>query len=182
LALFIALLTAPLPALAEVGVRVGGGPDLIYNPGVGYYFLYEGIHGITDFAPAEAHVMVSYWLAGSILSLDVELAEQFYLNHSPTLPLRSGTVVRPGVRVSPFRIPLYARVAIPINIETPEPYDSGRSTFDLRFGVGCSLPVTVFRIYFETDADFSLAGGGNRPPSSFETWHVWLSTGVDLRF
>ena len=109
------------------------------------------------------------------------MAEEVYLNHYPSLPLRSGTTLRPGVRLAVPATPLYLRAALPIHVETPEPYDAARSTYNLRVGAGVNVPAVLFKVYVEADPDESL-GGGREDPGAFSAWHVWLNSGLDFRF
>ena len=176
LALFAALLAAPLAARADVGLRVGGAADLAYNNNNG-----TGTHIITDNWPLELQAMLSYWTPGSLLSVDVEVAEQF--QGSGTGSGRVGTVLRPGVRISPPILPVYIRGAIPINVEVAN-CPSGvtcRETFDLRLGAGMTIPLVLFKIYIEADADFPLSSNSGSV-SAFNTWNVWLNGGLDFRF
>ena len=71
------------------------------------------------------------------------------------------------------------RGAIPINVETNGP--SNRETFDLRLGAGITIPLILFKIYIEGDADFPL-GGGTNAPSAFSNWNLVLNGGLDFRF
>jgi hypothetical protein len=126
----------------------------------------------------------SWWLSPSVLSLDLEVAEELYLNAPSGSPTRSGTTLRPGIRVEPPMIPLYLRAAFPIHVETPEPYSSARSTYNLRFGLGINVPLVALgksALYVEADLDESL-GGGKASPGAFSVWHVWLNAGLDFRF
>ena len=151
LALAAILLAAPLAARADVGLRLG------------------------------ADVMLSWWLPTSLLSIDAEISEQFLLNPPAGFSSRIGTVFRPGVRVSPPVLPIYVRGAIPINVESPSPYDTIRKTFGLRLGAGITIPLVLFKIYLEADADFPL-GGGSSTSSAFSDWDLGLNGGLDFRF
>jgi len=175
LAFAAALFAAPLAARADIGLRVGGAADILYNNNDG-----SGTHVITDNWPVELHGMLSWWTPGSLLSIDAEIAEQF--QGSGTGSGRIGTVFRPGVRLSPPVLPIYVRGAIPINIETAN-CPSGatcRETFDLRLGAGITIPLVLFKIYIEADADFPLSSANQ--VSAFNTWNVWLNGGLDFRF
>lgn len=180
LAFALALVAAPLAARAEGGgLRLGVGADVAYHD-------QAGTHSITDNWPVEGALMLSYWLPSDIIALDVEVAEQFFLNHpnapaGATAGTRLGTVVRPGVRISPPVIPLYIRGAIPINVETPAPYDVGRGTYNFRLGAGINIPLVVTKIFIEADADFPL-GGGTQAPNAFSNWNLWINGGLDFRF
>jgi len=174
LVLAAALLAAPLAARAELGLRLGLDATVANHDGL-------GTHIITDNWPLGADVMLSYWTPGSLLAVDLELGEAFVLNPPGTAGKRLGTVLRPGIRLSPPVLPIYLRGAIPINVEAPSPYDQGRGTFGLRLGAGITIPLILFKIYFEGDADFPLAGGTNAP-SAFSNWNLVLNGGLDFRF
>src|SRR2546430_7177185 len=173
LLLAAAVLAAPLAARADVGLRLGGEADIAYNNG-------NGTKAITDNWPLAADVMLSYWTPGSILSTDLELSEQFISKDVPPgAGSRVGTVLRPGIRLTPPLFPLYLRAAVPINIEQPDPYS--RETFQLRLGTGFNIPLVLFKIYVEGDVDFPL-GGGDSAPSAFSQWNLRLSSGLDFQF
>jgi len=169
-----AILAAPLAARAEVGLRLGLEANIANHDAA-------GTHAITDNWPLAGDVMLSYWLPAEILSIDLELSELFFLNSPAGGGSRVGTVLRPGVRLSPPVVPLYFRAAIPINVESPAPYDQGRGTYGLRLGAGLNIPLVLFKIYVEADADFPL-GGGTNAPSAFSDWGLWLNGGLDFRF
>ena len=172
LTLLAVLLAAPLAARADIGLRLGGDATIAYSNA-------SGTHAITDNWPLGADLMLSWWLPTSLLSLDAELGEQFQVNPANGTRGRVGTVFRPGVRVSPPILPIYVRGAIPINVETNGP--SNRETFDLRLGAGITIPLILFKIYIEGDADFPL-GGGTNAPSAFSNWNLVLNGGLDFRF
>ena len=176
LVLAAALLAVPFAARAEVGLRLGGEANIAYNNA-------SGTHAITDNWPLSVDLMLSYWLPTSILSIDAEIAEQFFASTPAGASGRIGTVFRPGIRLSPPVLPLYVRGAIPINIETncPAGVSSCRETFDLRLGAGFTIPLILFKIYVEADADFPL-GGGTNAPSAFSQWALLLNAGLDFRF
>jgi hypothetical protein len=177
LALAAVLLAAPLAARAEVGLRVGVEASVANHAA-------DGTHFITDNWPLGGDVMLSYWLPTQLLSIDLELAEQFLLNAPAgctSCGTRLGTVFRPGVRISPPILPIYVRAAIPIQVEAPSPYDAGRGTFGLRLGAGITIPLVLFKVYIEGDADFPL-GGGTDAPSAFSNWAFLLNGGLDFRF
>src|SRR6266852_2341325 len=138
-----------------------------------------GTKVITDYWPLAGDVMLSYWTPGSLLSIDLELSEQFYGSTPAGGSSRIGTVFRPGVRLSPPVLPLYVRAAVPINFEGPA--GNSRETFDLRLGAGFNIPLVLFKIYLEADADFPL-GGGTYPTGAKGDWLLWLSGGLDFRF
>lgn len=176
LALAAVFLAAPLAARAEVGLRVGAEAQIAYHDA-------GGTHVITDNWPLGLDAMLSYWTPGSLLSIDVEVGEQFFLN-APNFPgagSRLGTVLRPGVRVSPPILPIYLRGAIPINVESPSPYDVGRGKYGLMLGAGFTIPLVLFKVYIEADASFPL-GGGTAAPDAFSNWALLLNGGLDFRF
>jgi len=175
LALAAVLLAAPLAARADTGLRLGGAADIGYNLNDG-----SGTHFITDHWPVELDAMLSYWTPGSVLSIDLEVAEQWVTKDVPIgRSSRVGTVLRPGIRLSPPLFPLYFRGAIPINVEQPSGYS--RETFDLRLGTGINIPLVLFKIYIEGDVDFPL-GGGDNAPSAFSSWALRLNAGLDFHF
>jgi len=92
------LLVAPLAARADVGLRLGGEADIAYHDQAG------STHGITDNWPLGLDVMLSYWTPGSILSIDLELGEQWVTSDTPS-GTRRGTVLRPGIRITPPMFP-----------------------------------------------------------------------------
>jgi hypothetical protein len=167
------LLAAPLAARADLGLRVGGEADLAYNNG-------SGTQAITENWPLGLDVMLSYWTPGSVLSLDLELGEQWVTKGVPAgASSRVGTVLRPGIRLTPPLFPLYFRAAVPINIEQPTGWS--RETFDLRLGTGINIPLVLFKIYIEGDVDMPL-GGGDSAPDAFSQWNLRLSAGLDFHF
>lgn len=173
-----ALLAAPLAARAEAGLRLGAEATVANHDQAGTHF-------ISDNWPLGVDLMLSYWTPGSVLSIDLEVAEQFFLN-APSAPgisagSRIGTVLRPGIRIAPPVIPLYFRAAVPITVEAPAPYDTGRGTYGLRLGTGLTIPLVLFKIYVEADADFPL-GGGTAAPDAFSNWNLLLNGGLDFRF
>ena len=178
LALAALLLAAPLAARAEVGLRLGLDATVAYhtqdNPG-------SSTHFITDNFPLGADVMLSYWTPGSLLAVDLELGEAFFLNPQGTKGKRIGTILRPGVRVSPPILPVYLRAAIPISVEAPNDYDAGR-TYGLRLGAGITIPLVLFKVYVEGDFDTPLGGGNAGAPKAFDTWSFLVNGGLDFRF
>jgi hypothetical protein len=162
------LLAAPLAARADIGLRLGGEAAVLTHANGSTSVL-------TDNWPLAGDVMLSWWLPTSMLSIDAELSEQFLLNPST----RTGTVFRPGVRFSPPVLPFYVRGAIPINLENAN--GGSRETFDLRLGAGFTIPLVLFKIYLEGDADFPL-GGGSNAPGLFSQWTFLFSGGLDFRF
>ena len=168
------IFAAPLAAHATAGLRIGAEANLAYHDA-------SGTHALSDNWPFAGNLMLSYWLPAEIIALDVEIAEQFYLSSPAGGGSRIGTVIRPGVRISPPVIPFYLRGAIPINVENPAPYDQGRGTYALRLGAGFNIPLVLFKVYLEADADFPL-GGGTNAPSAFNNWNFLVNGGLDFRF
>ena len=174
LAFVVALAPASSTARAEVGVRVGFAADLIYKAATQFD---SQIHGITDFAPFEGQLMVSWWPSPSILSIDMELAGESYLNpggHGVSLP-RASTKLRPGIRAQPLTIPLYLRAAFPIHLGMPTGSSGG--TYNLRLGLGLNVPLAAAGkagLYVESDVDKSL--------DASSSWDLWLNVGLDFRF
>jgi len=168
------IFAAPLAAHATAGLRLGAEANLAYHDNT-------GTHALTDTWPVGVDLMLSYWLPAEIIAIDLEFAEQFYASPPSGAGSRIGTVFRPGVRISPPVIPFYLRGAIPINIENPAPYDQNRGTYGLRLGAGFNIPLILFKIYLEADADFPL-GGGTNAPSAFSNWNLLLNGGLDFRF
>ena len=177
LALAAVLLAAPLAARAEVGLRLG------LDASVAYHDQQNGgsTHFITDNFPLGADVMLSYWTPGSLLAIDLELGEAFYLSPPGAFSSRIGTILRPGVRLSPPILPVYLRAAIPISLEAPAEYDAGR-TYGLRLGAGITIPLVLFKVYVEGDIDTPLGGGKTGAPKAFDTWNLVLNGGLDFRF
>src|SRR3989442_15090184 len=176
LALAALLLAAPLAARADVGIRIGPELNIAYNDS-------NSTHFITDNWPVAGNIMLSYWLPTSLIAIDVEFSEQFFLNAPGSLGSRIGTVIRPGVRISPPILPFYVRGPIPINVETacPAGLSCSRETFDLRLGAGITVPLVLFHIYVEGDADFPLVFC-NSGIGAFSRWNLLLSAGLDFRF
>ena len=187
IAIALALLAAPLAARADIGLRVGADATIANHDT-------NGSHVITDNWPVGGDVMLSWWLPTSLIALDAEVSEQFFLNKpAGTNSGRIGTILRPGVRVSPPILPFYVRGAIPINVD--KNYKSIQSiecvlstgcartteTFDLRLGAGITIPLVLLKVYIEADADFPL-GGGSNAPSAFSNWALLLNGGIDFRF
>jgi hypothetical protein len=172
LALAAVIAGAPLAARADLGVRIGGDATIAYHQ------QDRGTSVITDTWPLGADFMLSYWLPGEIVSIDAEIAEQFFAS-PPSGTGRIGTVFRPGFRVSPPIIPLYFRAAVPINFEQPDGH--ARERVDLRLGAGFNIPLVLFKIYIEGDADFPL-GGGSVNVDAFSSWALVFNAGVDFRF
>ena len=175
LVLAAALVAAPFAARADTGLRVGLEANIATHDDA-------GTHWISDNWPLAGDVMLSYWTPGSIVSFDLELSEQFYLSSPAGASARIGTVVRPGVRISPPVIPVYIRGALPINIETAT---GERELLDLRLGVGFNIPLVLFKVYIEADADFPLSSktvGAGSQISAFNRQAIFLTSGLDFRF
>jgi hypothetical protein len=175
LALAAALLAAPLAARADTGLRLGLEANIATHND-------SGTSWISDNWPLAGDLMLSYWTPGSIVSFDLEVSEQFFLNSPAGASGRIGTVIRPGVRISPPVLPIYIRGALPINVETA---NGERELLDLRLGVGINIPLVLFKIYVEADADFPLSSkstGTGSSISAFNQQAIWLSSGLDFRF
>jgi hypothetical protein len=170
-ALAAVLLAAPLAARADIGLRIGADATIAYHDA-------NGTHVITDTWPIGVDFMLSYWTPGQVLSIDAEISEQFFGSPQSSGNNRFGTVFRPGIRISPPVIPIYFRAAVPINFEQPAPYS--RERYDLRLGAGINIPLVLFKIYIEGDADFPL--GGNTNIGAFSQWNLLLNAGLDFRF
>jgi len=176
LVLAAALLAAPLAARADVGLRLGLEANVATHDDA-------GTHWISDNWPFAGNVMLSYWTPGSFLSFDLEVAEQFFLSSPAGASSRIGTVVRPGVRITPPLLPIYIRGALPINVETAT---GERELLDARLGVGLNIPLVLFKIYLEADADFPLTSktrtGGGSNISAFNYQAFYVGGGLDFRF
>ncbi len=172
LLLAAALLAAPLAARADLGLRAGLEANIATHSSSG------GTQYLTDNWPLAGDVMLSYWTPGSILSLDLEASRQFYA--SPPTGVSGGIawILRPGVRLAAPVLPIYARAALPIIVDSPTP----RETLDLRLGVGMTIPFVLFKLYIEADADFPLSSESSANISAFNAYSVWLASGVDFRF
>jgi hypothetical protein len=169
------LLAAPLAARADIGLRLGADATIAYHQ------PNQGTTVITETWPIGFDVMFSYWTPGQYLSFDAELAEQFFGSPQSSGSGRIGTVFRPGIRLSPPILPFYARVAVPINFEQPDGHQ--RERYDLRLGAGFNIPLVLFKIYIEGDADFPLGGNsGPNTPDTFAAWALVLNAGLDFRF
>jgi hypothetical protein len=169
------LLAAPLAARADTGLRIGLEATVANHNSSGTTWL-------GDNWPFAGNLMLSYWTPGSIVSFDLELSEQFYFNAPGTQSSRIGTVIRPGVRISPPVIPIYLRGALPINVETAT---GERELLDLRLGAGINIPLVLFKIYLEADVDFPLSSkdtGAGSSISAFNQQAILLSGGLDFRF
>jgi hypothetical protein len=168
LVLVAALLAAPLAARADIGLRLGAEAGIAHHDS-------SGTSVITDHWPLAADAMLSYWLPGGVLALDAEISESFILSPSQ----RTGTTVRVGATFSPPVLPVYFRAAIPLHLE-PSPFVAS-----IRGGAGITIPLVLFKIYIEADADFPLASGkdsfGNSV-SAFSQQDISLGAGVWFKF
>ena len=176
LVLAAALLAAPLAARADTGLRLG------LEANIATHDSNTGTSWISDNWPFAGNVMLSYWTPGSIVSFDLELSEQFFFSPPAGANARIGTVIRPGVRISPPVIPFYIRGALPINVETAT---GERELLDLRLGAGINIPLVLFKVYVEADVDFPLSSkdtGVGSSISAFNRQSIWLSSGLDFRF
>jgi hypothetical protein len=175
LLLVAALLAAPLAARADAGLRLGLEANVAtHDP--------SGTSWIGDNWPFAGNVMLSYWTPGSIVSFDLEVAEQFYFNPPAGASARIGTVVRPGIRISPPLLPIYIRGALPINVETAT---GERELLDARIGAGVNIPLVLFNVYLEADADFPLTSkttGTGSNISAFNRQAFFVGGGLDFRF
>ena len=176
LVLAAALIAAPFAARADTGLRIGLEAQIAQHDDT-------GTHWISDNWPLAGDLMLSYWTPGSIVSFDLEFSEQFFLSSSTGSGSgRIGTVIRPGVRISPPVIPIYIRGALPINVETAM---GDRELLDLRLGVGFNIPLVLFGLYIEADADFPLSSktvGSGSQISAFNRQAIFLASGLDFRF
>lgn len=174
LVLAAALIALPLAARADTGLRLG------LEANIATHNSDTGTSWLGDNWPLAGDLMLSYWTPGSIVSFDLEVSEQFAA--SGPASGRIGTVLRPGVRISPPVIPFYIRAALPINVETA---NGERELLDLRLGAGINIPLVLFKIYVEADVDFPLSSktlGTGSSISAFNTQSIWLSSGLDFRF
>ena len=156
LVLAAALIAAPLAARADTGLRIGLEAQIATHDAT------TGTNWITDNWPLAGDLMLSYWTPGSIVSFDLEFSEQFYLSSPSGQSGRIGTVIRPGIRISPPVIPIYIRGALPINVETAE----GLSQKEIAGSLVISSK--------------TVAGGSQI--SAFNRQSIWLTSGLDFRF
>lgn len=168
IALAALLFATPLAARADIGLRLGA------EAGIAHHDSNRTTY-ITDNFPLALNGMLSYWLPGDILSIDGELSEAIQLNPPNGGSARQGTTFRVGATFSPPVLPIYLRAAIPLHFE-PSPFLAG-----LRVGAGLTLPLVLFKIYLEADADFPLAGGTGAP-NAFSSQDISLGAGVAFRF
>ncbi len=169
-----ALLAAPLAARADIGLRLGADAGIAHHDSNGNGNTYF----ITDHWPLAADVMLSYWLPGSILSLDGELSESFQLNPPAGQDARTGTTFRVGATFSPPVLPIYIRAALPLHLE-PSPFVTS-----LRVGAGLTLPLVLFKIYIEGDADFPLFSSSvnGQTIGAFSQQDISLGAGLQFKF
>jgi hypothetical protein len=180
LVLAAALLAAPLAARADVGLRLGVEANVATHDDAGLHWISDNPSSNTW--PSAGNVMLSYWTPGSFLSFDLELAEQFYLSAPAGSSSRIGTVFRPGIRLTPPLLPIYIRGALPINVETAT---GERELLDARVGVGLNIPLLLFKLYLEADADFPLTSkttGTGSNISAFNRQAIFVGGGLDFRF
>jgi hypothetical protein len=73
---------------------------------------------------------------------------------------------------------MYARIALPIHVETAAAYATARGPFALRFGLGLSPRLAESGgPYLEADFDQALGAAND----ALSTWHFWLNFGLDFR-
>jgi hypothetical protein len=73
------------------------------------------------------------------------------------------------------------RGALPIAIPNCPAGATCPTTYGFRLGAGITIPLILFKVYIEGDADFPL-GGGTGSPSAFSSWDFLLNGGLDFRF
>jgi hypothetical protein len=146
LALLTALVAAPA-AHAALKLRLGG------EAVVGSHDKNTGWTSLTDQFRPSANVMLGWVTPLDILSIDLEVSEQWITNPPAGVESRQGTTLRPGVTLSAPIVPVYARFAIPLKVE-PSPFQSYA-----RLGAGLGFNFLVATVYVEADADFLLTSG-----------------------
>jgi hypothetical protein len=115
--------------------------------------------------------LIGSYVLGDTLSLDLEFRRG--IAATGTGYTRQQTFLGPGVTLDVFTFPLYARVAMPIQLE-------GGTVLFLRLGGGLKiLDWGFFRVYFEVTADLACAGSG---VSFFGSQAVSAALGAWLRF
>lgn len=144
-ALLAALVAAPA-ARADTKVRVGAEAVL------GSHDKNAGWTSLTDRFLVSPNLMIGWSTPLDILSIDLEISEQFLTNPKNGEDSRQGTTLRPGITISAPLIPIYGRAAIPLHIE-PSPFQSYA-----RLGVGLAFNFVAASVYVEADADFPLFG------------------------
>jgi hypothetical protein len=147
LAAILAALVAAPAARADTKVRVGA------EAVIGAHDKNGGWTTLTDRFLPSANLMIGWTTPLDILSIDLEISEQFLTNPGPGEDSRQGTTLRPGITLSAPVIPIYVRAAIPLHIE-PSPFQSYA-----RVGVGLAFNFVAASVYVEGDADFPLFGG-----------------------
>jgi hypothetical protein len=180
LALLAALVAAPA-ARADVKVRVGAEAVLASHD------KNAGWRSLTDRFLPSLNLMLGFVTPLDILSVDLEVSEQFLTNPGNETNLsqasRQGTTLRPGITLSAPLIPIYARAAIPIHIE-PSPVQTYA-----RLGVGLAFNFVAASVYVEGDADFPLAGGSTtingqtvNAPDAFSQQIISAGAGLQFKF
>jgi hypothetical protein len=175
LALLAALVAAPA-ARADMKVRVGA------EAVIGSHDKNTGWTSLTDKFLPSANLMLGWTTPLDILSIDLEVSEQFVTNPAPGEDSRKGTTLRPGITVSAPLIPIYARAAIPLHLE-PKPFQSYA-----RVGAGLAFNFVAASVYVEGDADFLLSSGSATaiagvPASSTGAFEQQIfSAGAGLQF
>jgi hypothetical protein len=147
-ALLAALVAAPA---AHAGTKLRLGAEAV----LGQHDKNTGWTSLTDRFLVSPEIMLGWTTPLDILSIDVEVAEQFVTNPNKSIneSSRVGTTIRPGITISPPVVPIYFRAAIPLHVE-PSPFQSYA-----RVGVGFTFGISAVSLYVEGDADFPLFGG-----------------------
>jgi hypothetical protein len=180
-ALLAALVAAPVAARADVKLRVGAEAVL------GQHVNNAGWTSLTDRFLPSANLMLGFTTPLDILSIDLEVSEQFLANPGNATNFsqasRQGTTLRPGITISAPLIPIYARAAIPIHIE-PSPVQTYA-----RVGAGLAFNFVAASVYIEADADFPLAGGSTtisgitvNSPDAFSQQIFSAGAGLQFKF
>jgi len=144
--LLAALVAAPA-ARADWKVRLGAEAVL------GSHDKNTSWTSLTDQFRPSANFMLGWVTPLDILSIDLEVSEQWITNPPAGVESRQGTTLRPGVTLSAPVLPLYARLAFPLKVE-PSPFQSYA-----RLGAGLGFNLLAATVYFEVDADFLLSSG-----------------------
>ena len=178
LALLAALVAAPA-ARADMKLRV------VAEAVVASHDVPKGAgwQGLTDRFLPSANLMLGWTTPFDILSIDLEVSEQFLTNPAPGEKGRQGTTLRPGITLSAPLIPIYARAAIPLHVE-PSPFQSYA-----RLGAGLAFNFLAAGVYAELDADFPLAGGSQTingqtvsAPDAFSQQIFSAGAGLQFKF
>jgi hypothetical protein len=143
----VAALGAAPAANAALKIRLGG------EAVVGSHDRDHGWTSLTDQFRPSANFMIGWVTPLDILSIDLEVSEQWITNPPAGVESRQGTTLRPGVTLSAPIVPVYARFAIPLKVE-PSPFQSYA-----RAGAGLGFNFLVATVYVEADADFLLTSG-----------------------